>query len=129
VTSIEFKAWFAGFTDGFAGPPDEKRWERVKERVAQIDEAPATQYTFHNYLPYRQVQHTQPIYRGPYPVQWPTFLAGSADVVVATSAQNAVAGAASGLAHVPPTDEPWDGLSAMYDLGKADALSFGGTDG
>lgn len=37
MTLAEFKAWFEGFTETMEGAPTEKQWERIQERVAQID--------------------------------------------------------------------------------------------
>lgn len=42
MTLSEFKAWFDGFTEAMDRPPDERQWERVKAKVAEIgvDRAP-----------------------------------------------------------------------------------------
>jgi len=37
MTLAEFKAWFEGFTEGMEGAPSANQWDRIKERVAQID--------------------------------------------------------------------------------------------
>lgn len=33
----EFQAWFEGFTEAIPGIPNEKQWERIKEKVAAIN--------------------------------------------------------------------------------------------
>lgn len=37
MTTQEFKAWFEGFTECIEGTPSKKQWERIKNRVAEID--------------------------------------------------------------------------------------------
>lgn len=37
MTPQEFAAWFEGFTEAFDRVPSKAQWERVKERVAEID--------------------------------------------------------------------------------------------
>ncbi len=46
MTMQEFKAWFEGFTESMSGPPNKKQWERIKERVGQIDGVAITQRIF-----------------------------------------------------------------------------------
>ncbi len=46
MTMQEFKAWFEGFTESMSGPPNKKQWERIKERVGQIDGVATTQRIF-----------------------------------------------------------------------------------
>jgi hypothetical protein len=38
MTKSEFRAWFDGFCEGMDGAPNEKQWERIKARVAEIDD-------------------------------------------------------------------------------------------
>lgn len=40
----EFKAWFDGFTENMKGPPTKKQWERICERVGEIQETTSTSY-------------------------------------------------------------------------------------
>lgn len=42
----EFKAWFTGFTEFMPGAPTEKQWDRIKERVGEIDGKPITQTVY-----------------------------------------------------------------------------------
>ncbi len=37
MTKNEFKAWFQGFSEGIEGQPTEAQWQRVCERVNEID--------------------------------------------------------------------------------------------
>lgn len=37
MNAAEFKAWFEGFTEAMDGKPNRAQWERIKERVSQID--------------------------------------------------------------------------------------------
>ena len=36
MTLSEFKAWFEGFTEDMEGPPNEKQWKRICERLATV---------------------------------------------------------------------------------------------
>lgn len=36
MTLPEFKAWFEGFTETMEGPPNEKQWARIQERIAEV---------------------------------------------------------------------------------------------
>lgn len=40
MTLAEFKAWFDGFSETMDGPPNEKQWDRIKARVAEISNTP-----------------------------------------------------------------------------------------
>ena len=44
MTLPEFKAWFDGFTENMAAPPNKKQWARIQERVAEIDGTPGVIY-------------------------------------------------------------------------------------
>lgn len=62
MTLSEFKAWFEGFTEGMETAPDEKQWERIKERVKDIN---GTAVTYPVYVdryvePYRRYWSTSP---------------------------------------------------------------------
>ncbi len=54
----EFKAWFDGFTEAMTKPPSVKQWERIKQRVKQVDGTPTTERHFYDrywcpsYAPY-----------------------------------------------------------------------------
>ncbi len=52
MTPGEFKAWFDGFTEAFAGCPTKAQWTRIKARVAEIDGKPITHTVYlDRYLP------------------------------------------------------------------------------
>lgn len=38
MTRSEFKAWFDGFSENIHGVPSKKQWERIIERVNEINE-------------------------------------------------------------------------------------------
>jgi hypothetical protein len=38
VTAAEFKAWFEGFAENIAYAPTGDQWERIKARVAELDD-------------------------------------------------------------------------------------------
>jgi len=42
----EFKAWFEGYTESMTAPPNEKQWERIKARIAEIDGQPVVREVF-----------------------------------------------------------------------------------
>lgn len=46
MTLSEFKAWFEGFSEIMDGNPDEKQWERIKARVAEINGSVTTYPVF-----------------------------------------------------------------------------------
>ena len=46
MTPQEFKAWFDGFSEGITGTPTDKQWERIKARVAEIDNVAITYPVF-----------------------------------------------------------------------------------
>ena len=49
MTEKEFKAWFEGFCEGIEGIPNEKQWEKIKEKIAQLTpeyiQVPSQPYT------------------------------------------------------------------------------------
>jgi len=49
MTPNEFKAWFDGFTEAMEGQPTEKQWDKIKERVSQIDGKPVTERIYLDY--------------------------------------------------------------------------------
>ena len=59
MTLQEFKAWFEGFSENLDGPPDEKKWDRIKAKIAEIDGAFTPYPVFvEKYLPYRYYDYT-----------------------------------------------------------------------
>lgn len=47
----EFKAWFEGFTENISGVPSKKQWERIRERVGEI-EPDVVDIPYVPYVPY-----------------------------------------------------------------------------
>lgn len=64
MTLQEFKAWFEGYTEAMDSTPNEKQWNRIKERVRQIDGQATTVRHFYDYYWW------PPRLTGPY-WQWP----------------------------------------------------------
>lgn len=59
MTLQEFKAWFEGFSENLDGPPDEKKWGRIKTKIAEINGAITSYPVFvEKYLPYRYYDYT-----------------------------------------------------------------------
>lgn len=64
MTPNEFKAWFDGFTEAFAGCPTKIQWTRIKARVAEIDGKPVTERVYlDRYLPSYPVHPSYPYWR------------------------------------------------------------------
>jgi hypothetical protein len=57
----EFKAWFEGFTENLDGPPGERAWLRICERVKTIRDAPPVE-RHHFYDHYARPWLTYPQY-------------------------------------------------------------------
>ena len=68
MTPQEFKAWFDGFTEQMEKAPTAKQWERIKERVKEIDGTPVTERVFIDrywqYYPYSLPRYPHTIYTG-----------------------------------------------------------------
>jgi hypothetical protein len=118
----EFKAWFEGFTEDMDGAPTTKQWKRIKERVAEIDGV-AISYPVYveRYWP-----STRPWYTYP---SWGTTSAGCVRVPLQLSAmQGQLYGVTAGAAQHQNAlsnslQGQFDGVSAMYAAGKAEALA------
>lgn len=62
----EFKSWFEGFTENLDGVPNPKQWARIRAKIGEIKDAPAT--TRVEYI------YSYPQYWQPYqPVRWGTY--------------------------------------------------------
>jgi len=92
MTLAEFKAWFEGFTEGMEGAPSANQWDRIKERVAQIDGTAIT----------REV-----VYRDRY---WPTIINRPLEPYISWSS---AAPAVYGVGGMPVEDN-------LITLGKAE---------
>ena len=133
----EFKAWFEGFTEILEGPPSEKQWARIQEKVGQIKDAPpVTIKHFHDYYyrPWRRY------YEGPY---WSVTNAVSTNSVQGLSSGSICVsgGQATGAApqltadylrqmrseydsHDEAVGAPFDSSSAFAELGRAEFRSL-----
>ena len=76
----QFQSWFEGFTENMSGPPNNKQWARIQERVAEITPEPMPAPVFIDR------------YIRPYPRYWgPTWTAtNSAEMqkIVSTADEN-----------------------------------------
>jgi hypothetical protein len=130
----EFKAWFEGFTESMDGPPGEKAWKRIQDRIKSIkSDEPTTRHVFHEYYerPWRRWYN-----EGPW---WSSVVSHSGaamqDVLMNSVGQSSDAGlnqlAAANAVAAPANfamsvtaDEPFDAQSAFNKLGRAEALSL-----
>lgn len=99
----EFKAWFEGYTEGLEGAPTKAQFNRIKEKVKEINSTPITQtvYLHDYYRPWREYYDRTLTSRGSM-----TSAQGVSQMTLTNS--------------LPPT-EPFNSLAAMYTLGKAEA--------
>jgi hypothetical protein len=111
MTLSEFKAWFEGYTEGLEGAPTKAQFERIKERVKEINGAPITNtvYVDRWISPYRQYWQT---YDSAYPVGgW----AQSGNIQASTTALS------QGYNTADADAQTYAGVGAMYEAGKAEA--------
>lgn len=126
MTLAEFKAWFNGFTESMESNPTEKQWERIKARVAEIDDKPVTYPVF--------VDRYRSYWNGPYWVGGQiATAAGAASLQAYSNAASSVGakymGDDMGLKHHTPDGKTeyaqmFNGTAAMLDLGKAEYSSL-----
>lgn len=100
----EFKAWFEGFTESMEGKPNDKQWKRIKEQVKKIDGV-AVSY------PVYIDRYWRRSWDGPY---W-AYLSGNAQSLNANRTLEAYS--------TNQVSNNFDGVSAMYAAGKAEALA------
>lgn len=109
MTLSEFKAWFEGYTEGLDGAPNEKQFERIKAKVAEITGTPITQTVFVD-----RYRDLWPRYRETWHYPTVSYSVGS----VGQNIGNAVL--MNGKAEI---EASFDGHAAMYEAGKHDALA------
>lgn len=109
MTLSEFKAWFEGYTEGLEGAPTKAQFDRIKEKVKEISGVPITQTVFVDRYHHYWQQWGQPIVFGG---------AIGGNVGYGASASGALTGQ-----RPPVLNAEWDSHSAMYAVGKADALA------
>lgn len=52
MTINEFKAWYSGFCEGIPGAPTAAQWNKIRQRIAQLDGNDTTCSNFHAlYMP------------------------------------------------------------------------------
>lgn len=104
MTLSEFKAWFEGYTEGLETAPTKAQFERIKEKVAEINGAPITQTVFvDRYRDYQRVWG-QPVWYG--------GTAGYSAGSVSGNIGNAV---------LPNVQVEFDSHAAMREVGKLQA--------
>lgn len=114
MTLSEFKAWFEGFTESMDGAPSEKQFKRIKAKVAEITGTPITQTVFvDRYRPYYET-----IWRN-----GPVWTGGLGGGPYGVSGGNIAYAQAVGTLNNKSSDAAFDSHSAMYSVGRADALS------
>lgn len=48
----EFRAWLLGYTEEMTNPPNKKQWEKIKEKINEIDGSPITPVWIEKNYPY-----------------------------------------------------------------------------
>lgn len=116
MTPNEFKAWFDGFTEAFEGRiPTKSQWERIKDRVAEIDGKSVTHTVYMDrYLPSYPYQPWYHRYSGGVCTTNTLGLSGAGSYSQALSA-NAAAQNMGGA---------FNSIQAMSDLGRAEAKAL-----
>lgn len=114
MTLAEFKAWFEGFSETMEAAPNEKQWERIKARVAEINGTVTTYPVFVD----RYVPPYRPWYVGT-PLNPIIYGANtSLDVKSTVSLGSDQIGATY-------SEQPvFNASAAMMDLGKAEYRSL-----
>ena len=119
----EFKAWFEGFTESIEGLPNKKQWERVKEKVALVDGKSIV------YREYVDRWYSRPYYGS----SWTTLSynaadtncngVGSSQIMYSNSGVKTIAG----VENYSMNEKNYDSHTAMYSLGKSEALEVEGS--
>lgn len=124
----EFKAWFEGFTEGMDGPPGERSWARIKEKVKAIKEAPPiTREVFiHDYYrPWRR-WWGEPYYGSNSNVYLSTCNSGSNPPKYAgtVNVQSVGLSAQAQAMYSAKTADQWDPQKEFRNLGRAESSSL-----
>lgn len=113
MTPNEFKAWFDGFTEAFAGCPTKVQWTRIKARVAEIDGKRVTETVYID----RYVR--------PYPY-WQYLghgvCSGSTGNAIGSNKTESYSWSAAGK--IGSGGASFNSLQAMTDLGRVEAQSI-----
>ncbi|WP_267550353.1 hypothetical protein [Rhizobium rhizogenes] len=114
MTLAEFKAWFEGFTETLEAAPNEKQWERIKARVAEINGTVTTYPVF--------VDRYVPRYpRWPDGVWYSSY--GSPALGIGNMSLEVKSSVSLGSDQIGATysEQPaFNAMAAMMDLGKAE---------
>lgn len=114
----EFKAWFEGYTEGLEAAPTKAQFDRIKEKVKEIDGKPITQTIY-----LRDYWHPPYYYdRYRYYIIHPNDVGGMSPTMgslsgVATGGSLGTAGNATASA------AGFNSVHAMYALGKAESMN------
>lgn len=125
MTLAEFKAWFEGFTETLEVAPNEKQWERIKARVAEINGSVISERVFID-------RYVSP-YRRWYDGVWMSGpMVGCSSASDGIGAIGSAYSAAGVIDHVnglrsqstPGKSDMFNSSAAMMDLGKAEYRSL-----
>ena len=120
MTPTEFKAWFDGFTENCDGPPNEKQWDRIKARVAEINGVSITYPVFVE----RYRDWPRYYYNGFYPNSTSPAYCGGAQWLSNTFGTQLAATQTAGVQgsfNQEAFSNNFDSTAAMYAAGRADA--------
>lgn len=113
MTLSEFKAWFEGYTEGLEGAPTKAQFERIKEKVKEIQGTVPTSY------PIFVDRWAQPYRR-----YWDTYWTSTGGTLMGRAQGLSGSGYASNATLAAKGDavtEAFDPQAAFYALGKAEA--------
>lgn len=114
MTLNEFKAWFEGFTEDMDGAPSVKQFEKIKAKVAEIDDKPITQTVFVDR------------YRDLWPRQWWENDRMWKPYVTCAAEGKGGPGSVMSMSNmgvVAELRETWDSVTAMREVGRAEAAA------
>lgn len=130
MTPNEFKAWFDGFTEAFAGCPTKAQWTRIKERVAEIDGKPVTERVYiDRYLPSVPYYAYAPYWRNTLGQIQTSNCSRAVGAAGLNQSQNMNQGLAQNgqiatNAYKQAAAVGFDSAQAMTELGRAEAASL-----
>ena len=119
MTPQEFKAWFDGFTEALEGTPNEKQWDRIKARVAEIN---GVSITYPVYID-RYYPSYPPRYWYANTLGYSTFIGGAQCLSAGTQVHNTPNGDNFQMGNLGQlsASNNFDSTAAMYAAGRADA--------
>jgi hypothetical protein len=116
----EFKAWFEGYTEGLEGAPTKAQFDRIKEKVKEIDGRAVTETVFIDRYVAPHRPYWDHYWYGTYSAGSPTY---SGAMGIGASAIGTTFAQSASLEVSGHAVDRFDSLSAMYALGKAEALA------